>query len=94
MAKKKKARQKRIPGTYDEVPAEVETLVERYVDTLRERQALQEAENSLRVQLIEAFKEHKLTKVDIDGGEKVLLLVRDSSASLKIKAKKKAELAA
>ena len=77
------AKQTRIPGTKDEVPAEVQQSVDDYVKALRTRQKAQEKENTLRAEVLALFHEHDIEEVEIDD-EKVLRL-EGGDEKLKIK---------
>lgn len=86
------AKQTRIDGTFDEVPAEVQQKVDAYVDTLRKRQKLQQKENTLRDELKELMHEYDVHEVELED-DKVLLLV-EGDEKLKIKKRSEATAAA
>jgi hypothetical protein len=93
MAKKRTAgdgpAQQRIPGTYDPVPEPVQQAADSYVEAKRELAAWREAMNGRRDDLIEVMKANDVQEIDIDDGEKRLVLI--DAATVKIQRKKAAE---
>ena len=88
MAKKvAKKRQMKMVDVADVVPDEIQDAVDTYVDTLRSRQATQTVEGEYRERVIALMKEHGIERVEIDGGEKDLVLVHNE----RVKIKKKGE---
>jgi hypothetical protein len=83
----KKAKQLKITEVADVVPDAVQDAVDTYVDTLRNRQATQTLESEQRERVIALMKEHGLERVEIDAGEKDLVLVHNE----RVKIKKKGE---
>ena len=93
MTKRKKAsdelQQERIPETYDPVPAEVEEAANEYLEAKRALAEWRETMNGRREHLIGMMIEHDIRELDIDDGEKKLIL--DERHHVLIKAKKKVE---
>lgn len=83
----KRAKQLKIATVADVVPDVVQDAVDAYVDTLRNRQATQVLESEHRERVVTLMKEHGLERVEIDGGEKDLVLVHNE----RVKIKKKGE---
>lgn len=79
-------KQSRIPGSYDPVPKPVQEAADSYVEAKRETAAWREQMNGRRDHLIARMREHGVAELDIDDGEKKLLLVEEDK--VKIKAKK------
>jgi len=89
MAKKRTAtkdKQTRIPGTFDPVPKEVEAARDEYVEAKREKAAWLVTMNDRRNRLIEMMREHDIERLEIDDGEKILVLEEDWK--LRIESKK------
>jgi len=89
MAKKKRAKKKqtRIPETFDPVPDEVQDAADDYVEAKREQAAWREKTNGRKELLIEKMREHDVTELDIDDGEKRIVL----EEGVKVKIKKKSD---
>jgi len=95
MAKKranKVEKQTRIPGTADPIPEEVQEAADEYVEAKREKAAWNESMNGRRERLIEVMINHGVHELDIDDGEKKLVLVDEHK--LKIQAKKSSDTVA
>ena len=93
MAKRpRRQKQKRIEGTFDVVPADLQLKADQYVETLRERQQTQSRESELREEVVALMRAHNIAEIEIDDGEKVLRLVSKGDA-IKIKRKSEAKVA-
>jgi len=82
-----KPKQQWIEGTYDPVPDAVQEAADSYVEAKRELASWRELMNGRKRDLIDAMKEHNVSELMIDDGEKKLVLVEDSK--LKIETPKK-----
>ncbi len=81
----KRAKQLKIATVADVVPDVVQDAVDTYVDTLRNRQATQTLEGEHRERVIALMKEHGIERVEIDEGEKDLVLVHNERVKIKKK---------
>lgn len=81
-------KQMRIPGTEIQVPESVATLRDKYVDAKRQTAEWRGKSNGFRDELIGAMKEHGITVLEIDDGEKLLRQI--DKPALEITSKKPA----
>ena len=85
--RKSEGRQKRIEGTYDEVPAVVEDARDDYVEAKREHQGWQTKTKERREKLIAVMLEAGLRQLEIDDGEKILTLIEEHKVRISIRKK-------
>lgn len=85
-----KLRQQRIEGTFDPVPEEVQDKVDSYVAALRKRMKFQKEEDTLRSEVIDLMKEHKLERVPLDDDDEKQLVLEHGADKIKIKKRKEA----
>ena len=72
------AKQKRIEGTFDPTPADVQEAVDKWLGAKRRMATLRRTLNEWKNTLIERMKEHDLEECEIDDGDKILRLEEDS----------------
>ncbi len=82
-------RQERIDGTYDPVPEEVQSAADEYVRAKRKTAEWREAMNGRKEALIDAMVSHDVRELDIDDGEKRIVL--EDNRVVKIKKKSNAK---
>ena len=87
---KKREKQKRLPGTAFEPPADVKEAAEKYVDVLYQRMEMQKEEDTARATLLTAMKTHKVKVCDLDRYEVTLKHVQ-AVDKVSVKKKKLAE---
>jgi hypothetical protein len=83
------AKQKRIEGTYDEVPRPVQDAADEYVRAKRAKANALAKMNARAEELIDLMKEHDIAEVEIDDHDKRLTL--SAADKLKIEKKKDAK---
>jgi hypothetical protein len=82
-AKAAKAKQKKIPNTFDPVPQDLQDKVEEYVESLGEWQQSQKRTDTLREEVIELMKEHDVESVPLDEDTKVMRVHKDETWTIK-----------
>ncbi len=86
MAKKKgELKQTRIPGTSDRIPKAVQDAADAYIKAKRSKAKQLEKMNGCQEVLIELMTKHDIVEIDIDDGEKRLVLEDSSKLSVKKK---------
>ena len=89
MAKKT---QKRIDGTFDKPPAPVRKAADNYVEAVRQKADWLTTMNERKEVLIEMMKEHDIAEIEIDEGEKKIVLSEQNTVKIKsVKQDKKAD---
>lgn len=83
---KKRDTQTRIEGTYEPVPKALQKIADDFVAAKREKQAWLESEKAKREELIAAMQEAGIAEIEIDDGEKKIVLI--DATTVKIQAKK------
>ena len=79
----KRQRQTVIQEVEGDTPYKVTECAESYVDAKRSVASFRETMNGKREELIELMKEHGLTELPIDDGDKRLILVSDDKIQIK-----------
>jgi len=64
---KRRARQQRIPGTFDQVTEALNRKAEQYAETLYARMAQQKRENTLKADLIEMMRDADVLEFEHEG---------------------------
>ena len=82
------AKQKCVPGTYDEPSKAVEVKGREYAETLYERMSLQAEEAKLRDELIELMAKEDTVKFRVDDIYEIEIKTPDGPPKVKIRCKK------
>jgi hypothetical protein len=83
MARRAKQVQKRIEGTYDQVPHDVQALADEFMEAKRAVTDNRETMNAKRVDLVEKMQEYDVTELTIDDGDKRLILTNELKLQVK-----------
>jgi hypothetical protein len=83
------AKQTRIPGTFDPIPKPVQEAADEYARAKRSKANALAKMNARAEELIDVMKEHDITEVEIDDGDKRITLT--AADKLKIEKKKEAD---
>jgi len=78
-------KQERIEGTFDPIPEEVQLAADEYVHAKRKVAEWREMMNGRKETLIEAMTNHDVRELDIDDGDKRLVLDEKLNVSIKKK---------